>query len=123
MALLQFWASNRDGVLSQSMRQIVMIAGDGRLSDNSECSRELRQFLREVPSEYLFSYASQCLVEEFENKGFVLQDIINELGRRLDFDVEHGRYHGVRNAIGFDGLWRKSGAADLIVEVKTSLQR
>lgn len=120
MALLQFWASNRDGVLSQSIRQIVTNAGDGRLLDGSECSRELRQFLREVPSGYLFDYASQCLEGDFENKGFALQDIINELGRRLDFVVEDGRYHGVRNAVGFDGLWRKEGAADLIVEVKTT---
>lgn len=120
MALLQFWATNREGVLSQTIRQIVNNAGDGRLLDGSECSRELRQFLREAPSDRLFAYAHYCLDDDFEHKGFALQDIINELGRRLDFAVEDGRYHGVRNAIGFDGTWRREGSPDLIVEVKTT---
>lgn len=34
-----------------------------------------------------------------------MQDIVNELGRRLEYKAENGRYQGVRNSIGFDGLW------------------
>lgn len=45
---------------------------------------------------------------------------MNELGRRLDFDVENGLYQGRRNAIGFDGIWRSQGEPELIVEVKTT---
>ena len=77
-------------------------AGDGDLRDASECSAEIRQFLKVAPSERLFTYARHCLETSFDKSGFVLQDIVNEFGRRLDFDVENGLYRGKRNAIGFD---------------------
>ena len=35
-----------------------------------------------------------------------LQDIVNELGRRLEFDVENGRYQGTHFGDGSDGIWR-----------------
>ncbi len=49
----------------------------------------------------------------------VIQDLINEVGRRLGFQVENGRYQGVRNDIGFDGIWSADGES-LVVEVKTT---
>jgi hypothetical protein len=33
----------------------------------------------------------------------VLQDIVNELGRRLDFDVENGLYQGKKTAVVLTG--------------------
>jgi hypothetical protein len=45
---------------------------------------------------------------------------VNELGRRLDYDVTNGRYQGVVNAIGFDGIWRSPDQHCLVVEVKTT---
>jgi len=65
-------------------------------------------------------YVQQCLDASFQQSGFVLQDIVNEIGRRLDFEVEHGLYLGRRNAIGHDGLWRSEGAAEIVIEVKTA---
>jgi hypothetical protein len=50
----------------------------------------------------------------------VLQDLINEVGRRLDYEVENGRYQGTPAAIGFDGLWQSPEGNDLVVEVKTT---
>lgn len=50
----------------------------------------------------------------------VLQDLVNELGRRLDYDVTNGRYQGVQGKIGFDGLWTSPEDHTLVVEVKTS---
>jgi hypothetical protein len=50
----------------------------------------------------------------------VLQDLINELGRRLDFSVENGRYQGTTNAVGFDGLWASPEGRSIVVEVKTT---
>lgn len=52
--------------------------------------------------------------------GHVLQDIINELGRRLEYEVTNGRYQGTVNAVGFDGIWRDPTGHSLIVEVKTT---
>jgi hypothetical protein len=120
MALLSIWSSNPDAVFSLSIEQIVATAGDGKLRDDNECSQELRAFLAQVPSEKLAEYADYCLTAGFGKSGMVLQDIVNELGRRLDYHVINGRYHGTSNAVGNDGLWRSPEAHDILVEVKTT---
>ena len=120
MALLEFWKSNRETVISQTVQQVVTNAGDGNLRDGSPASQEFRAFLRLAPAESLFAYARFCLENTFPKSGSVLQDVVNELGRRLDFDVEDGLYQGRRNAIGFDGIWRSSGEPEIIIEVKTT---
>lgn len=50
----------------------------------------------------------------------MLQDLVNELGRRLEYDVINGRYSGVVGQIGFDGLWSVPGQPAVVVEVKTT---
>ncbi len=120
MALLSFWVKDPASVLSLTVEQVVASAGDGKLRDDSECSKELRSFLAEVPSDVLTRYADSCLAASFPKSGQVLQDIVNELGRRLDYQVLNGRYQGVTNAVGNDGLWRSPEGHDLLVEVKTS---
>lgn len=120
MPLLSLWSSNPEAVTALSIEQIVSTAGDGKLLDDSECSDELRTFLSQVPSERLAAYADHCLSAAFQKSGFVLQDIVNELGRRLEYAVSGGRYQGKSNAIGNDGLWRLAGQHDVLVEVKTT---
>jgi hypothetical protein len=48
------------------------------------------------------------------------QDIVNELGRRLDYEVENGLYQGRPSAIGFDGIWTAPDGHALVVEIKTT---
>ncbi len=120
MAPLSFWKSNKEEVLKLTIEQVVSSAGDCSLRDATECSVQFRQFLKVVPSERLFGYARHCLETPFKKNGEVLQDIVNELGRRLEFNVENGLYQGKKNAIGFDGIWRSDGQPDLIVESKTT---
>jgi hypothetical protein len=112
MPLLSFWKSNRDEVLKMTVQQVVSSAGDGHLRDGSEASKELRGYLRVCPSESLFNYARHCLEAAFDKSGMVLQDIVNELGRRLDFDVENGLYQGTKAAVGFDGIWHSQTDPD-----------
>ena len=120
MPLLSFWKSAKDDVLRMSIEQVVSSAGDGVLHDYSSCSNEFRQFLSVAPIEHLFEYARYCLENSFNKSGLVLQDIVNEFGRRLDFEVENGLYQGKRNAVGYDGIWRAKGEPSLIIEVKTT---
>ncbi len=120
MALLIFWKNNKEEVLKQTIEQVVSNAGDGGLRDDTECSAEFRGFLKVVPSEQLFGYARHCLESAFNKSGLVLQDIVNELGRRLDFEAEDGLYQGRKNAVGFDGIWRYKEQPDLIIETKTT---
>lgn len=120
MPLLQFWKTAKEEVLKMTIEQIVSSAGDGNLLDNSQCCLEFRGFLAVAPVERLFDYARHCLESSFNKSGLVLQDIVNEFGRRLDFEAENGLYQGKRTAIGYDGIWRAKGEPDLIIEVKTT---
>lgn len=120
MPLLQFWKTAKDEVLKLTIEQVVSSAGDGNLRDQNDCCKELRTFLKAVPSDRLFAYARHCLERRFDAGGLVLQDIVNELGRRLDFDVENGIYQGKKNAPNYDGIWRSKDQPDLIIEVKTT---
>jgi hypothetical protein len=120
MPLIALWTSNPSAVTSLSVEQIVATAGDGKLRDESVCSSELRQYLTQVASEQLAIYARHCLTDSFPKSGLVLQDVVNELGRRLDYKVANGRYQGVAGGIGFDGIWRSPDGCDVVVEVKTT---
>jgi hypothetical protein len=117
---MSFWNSNREEVIKLSIEQIVSNAGDGSLRDDTMTSQELRTFLNVVPSDRLFAYARHCLETSFNKSGLVLQDLVNEMGRRLDFNVIDGLYQGRRNAVGFDGIWRLENEADIVIEVKTT---
>jgi len=117
---MNFWKTAKEDVLKLKVEVIVKNAGDGHLRDQSPCSLELRQYLSVAPVESLFDYARQCLDKSFPESGLALQDVVNELGRRLDFNVENGLYRGKPSAIGFDGIWSATNEPDLIVEVKTT---
>lgn len=95
--------------------------GRGRsVKDDSPCSAELREYLGKVGTVEIARYVDHCLSASFPKSGMVLQDLVNELGRRLDYVVENGRYQGVKGKIGFDGLWLSPEGHTLIVEVKTT---
>jgi hypothetical protein len=95
-------------------------AGDGVVRDNSTCSEELRTYIGQVSSGKIAKYIEYCLASSFPKSGMVLQDLVNELGRRLDYEVSNGRYQGVTNAVGFDGIWQSPERHSLILEVKTT---
>jgi len=103
------------------------MAGDGRLLDDSPSSHEFRTFLSEVEADHLERFVAECLEREagstrkgFPDSGFVLQDVVNEIGRRLDFNVTNGIYQGRKGVTGYDGIWQDSSGNELIVEVKTT---
>lgn len=120
MPLIALWKSDPFSVNEFTIEQVVAAAGNGELKDGSTCSQELRAFLSEVPAPKLATYIEHCLGNSFNRSGIVLQDLVNELGRRLDYNVENGRYQGITNAVGFDGLWQSPEDTSLIVEVKTT---
>jgi hypothetical protein len=120
MPLLALWQANPEAVTALNVEQLVSTAGDGKLRDASDCSTELRAYLAQVGSDKLAEYAEHCLTESFSKSGMVLQDVVNELGKRLEYNVANGRYQGTSNEIGFDGLWQSPEGNSLIVEVKTT---
>ncbi len=118
MPLVDIWKARE--LHDKRIQQILGLAGDGTLRDGNATSTEFREFLAHVPSEYLIIYATQCLEQSFDGSGFALQDIVNQLGKRLGFAVESGRYRGIRSAPGHDGLWRTKQGEAILVEVKTT---
>jgi hypothetical protein len=120
MRLLDLWQSD-SSIENKRLEQIIAFAGDGRFSENNDTSREFREYLGRVGPEKLKSYCAECLSgEKFPAAAFALQDVINEIGRRLGFAVRPGRYRGVTGEIGYDGLWTLQRGHVLVVEVKTS---
>ncbi len=119
MSIIEIATNNPLFLADKTIQQIVAMCGDGRLRDGSACSVEFREYLASKVAKQLADYAQFCLENKFEKSGEVLQDCVNEMGRRLSYEVKNGRYAGVKNDIGFDGLWF-DGTHHLLVEVKTT---
>ena len=120
MALTDIWVASPNQLSDKLVKQVISFSGDGQLRDGAASSNEFRDFLTRVPSNFLVRYADECLRESFEGSGFALQDIINQVGKRLGFTVTYGRYRGTSAHIGFDGLWRFPDGHAVVVEVKTT---
>jgi hypothetical protein len=120
MSLLDLWENSPDQLQGKSVHQLVGIAGDGKLTDDGSCSKEFREFLSTVPTKSLCAYCEQCLSPGFTDSGFVLQDIVNEVGARLGANATWGRYRGTSKHPGFDGLWDFPSGHNIIIEVKTT---
>ncbi|HPH40206.1 MAG TPA: hypothetical protein PK274_08250 [Candidatus Fermentibacter daniensis] len=120
MALLDLLKGSPGQLKNKHVQQLIAFAGKGKLIDDSECSKEFRSFLSSVASSNLKDYAEQCLSQSFTDSGLVLQDIINEIGSRLDAEVTPGCYRGTPKNIGYDGVWRFANGHSIVVEVKTT---
>ncbi|MCS5707048.1 hypothetical protein NZK27_12720 [Synechococcus sp. FGCU-3] len=120
MTLVQIWKENPGQIRGKRVDQIIGFAGDGKLGDGNSAPAEFRDFLSRIPGELVRQYANDCLENAFKDSGFALQDIVNEVASRLGFQVESGRYRGVRNEIGFDGIWTAPNSHSIVVEVKTT---
>jgi len=80
----------------------------------------LREYLTQVTTDKLGIYIEHCISSSFTKSGLVFQDLVNELGRRLDYKVLNGRYQGTTNSIGYDGVWRSPEGHTIVAEVKTA---
>ncbi len=119
MNLVGYWENNPDDVLSKKLKQIISWAGDGNIT-HPDTAEQLRNYFSRISSEYIRCYIDECLSEKIENGGFVLQDLVNEIGSRLGFKVQNGRYRGVHGQNGFDGLWETPDGHYIVIESKTT---
>src|SRR5438309_2331785 len=120
MALTELWKNTPAELREKHVQQVIGFAGEGKLKDGGAASREFREFLGSVPGSFLIRYANECLTEKFDSGCFALQDVINEVGKRIGFRMEHGRYRGSPTELGFDGLWFSGDGNCLVGEVKTT---
>src|SRR5215217_4055040 len=108
MALADLWVTSRGQLEDKHVQQVIAFAGTGRLRDGAVASEEFREFLSCVPSTFLARYANECLGSKFDDGGFALQDVVNEIGGRLGFQVRFGRYRGLAGQFNYDGLWESA---------------
>ena len=66
------------------------------------------------------AYVKGALTQPGDQYNKALQDLINHIGQLLGFNVEYGRYRGVKGDIGFDGLWQSGTGWSIVVEAKTT---
>jgi hypothetical protein len=119
MALIDLWNSDRQQITGKRIDQLIAFAGEGRLLDGNSTTAEFRALLKVVSSDIIGQWLDECLGNRFTDFGFVLQDTVNEVGRRLGFEVTDGVYRGHSNE-GYDGLWRVPGSRAILVESKAS---
>ena len=120
MSILDLWEQSKDQVTDKHVQQVIAFSGDGQLRDGNITCDEFRSFLSAIPSELLQKYADQCLNDTFTSSGLALQDIINQVGMRLGFEVTYGRYRGSSGHVGYDGLWKFPDGHHIVLEVKTT---
>jgi hypothetical protein len=120
MGLTELWKNERHQLADKRVQQVIAFAGGGRLADDNDTSQEFREFLRHVPTEMLAQYVNECLEAGFQDSGLALQDVVNQIGQRLGFEVTDGRYRGRHGTSGHDGLWRLASGHTILVEVKTT---
>lgn len=109
--------------MSFSLNEILDLVGPLDDSAGEDSPRErFRRFLRKNVHEVgeVRDHIEQCLRTSGEQYNRALQDLVNYVGEFLDFKVEFGRYRGVQNQIGFDGLWQSPTGLNVVVEVKTT---
>jgi len=120
MSLVQLWSADPSQLETKHLQQIIAFSGDGKLRDHSAAAKEFRDLLAAVPSSVLERFVSDCLSTAFPDSGLALQDVVNEVGKRLGFEVEDGLYQGKVGHVGCDGLWRLPDGHTVVVEVKTT---
>lgn len=108
--------------MSVSLTQILELVGELDDEPGEETPRErFRKFLKEniKKAGQIRDYVQECLRKTGVQYNRTLQDLVNHIGRLLEFEVTFGRYQGVPGGIGFDGLWKspKTGFS-VVVEVK-----
>ncbi len=121
MTLIDIWKSKPEELKGKRVEQLLTFAGDGRLRDGNTTSREFRELLTVIDGDTLKELTEDCLEDTaFDERGYALQDLINETGIRLGFNVEHGLYRGAKGESGHDGIWKSKYTNPIIIEVKSS---
>ena len=106
-----------------TLERIVSLAGEWK--DESRASQQFREIIEDeqTTTGEIESYLKEAVdgSESYHNRA--LQDLVNNIGRRLGFEVEYGIYQGVSDTIGYDGHWVSTATkmdTHLVVETKKS---
>ena len=95
----------------------------GRLDDlpGEQTGREkFRHYLQENVTDpgLLKRYVDQCLARSEERYVRALQDLVNHMGRLLEFEVTFGPYEWLPGQIAFNGRWESTWGPNIIIEIR-----
>lgn len=100
-------ATSASSYPAMTVEQVVAGFGDGRLGEGSSCSAAFRAHLATQSAATLSRHANYCAVVSFARREAVLADLVNELGRRLGYDVEPAPYEVAGGPPPANGIWRR----------------
>lgn len=109
--------------MSVPLSQILDLVGKLDDTPGDDTPRErFRRYLTERVDTVSVArdYIEECLRASGPQYNRALQDLANYVGHFLEFDVEFGRYQGVKGQIGYDGHWISPTGFHIVVEVKTT---
>jgi hypothetical protein len=106
-----------------TLDRIVNLAGDW--TDNSRASDQFQAIIRDeqTTTEEVGAYLQEAIDGDEQYHNRALQDLVNNIGERLGFEVEYGVYQGRSDTIGYDGHWVSTATEEnthLVVETKTT---
>lgn len=105
------------------LKTLLGLVGDlTDAADEKSSTVRFRAFLQENLRSHVdvMEYSEAALSSSGDQYNKALQDLVNHVGSLLGFEVEFGRYRGVRNDIGYDGIWQSPSGWVVVVEVKTT---
>jgi hypothetical protein len=105
-----------------TLEQILDLVGSLDDAPGNDTPRErFRRFLQDsiTSTGAVRDYVEACTKNKGPQYDHALQDLVNHIGSLIGFEVGFGRYKGVTNDIGHDGLWRWKDFS-IVVEVKTT---
>ncbi|NLI98446.1 EVE domain-containing protein [bacterium] len=106
-----------------TLSQILNLVGklDDASNGNSARERFRSYLIKNVTKVNQFrDYIGECLRESGDQYNKALQDLVNQLGYYLGFEVTFGRYKGASGEVGNDGLWKSPTGYYIVIEVKTT---
>jgi hypothetical protein len=94
----------------------------GELQDGSDATQRFRENLqsKDISVADLDAWVHEAIAQPGKQYHRALQDLVNALGLRLDFEVEFGVYQGQAGALNADGVWISPTGQAIVVETKTT---
>lgn len=121
--LTRFYDEHPNSCKEMKLKQVASFAGDGNMLHKATYE-DLRDFFSKIDLPMFEKFVNEALSlekeDKFDDRGFVLQDLVNEMGRRLGYIVTHGLFKGKKGDNGFDGLWKAPDGRFIVMESKTS---
>jgi hypothetical protein len=88
-----------------TLDHIADLAGDW--TDDSRASEQFREIIEneQTTTDEIEAFLHEAIDGSEQHHNRALQDLVNNIGRRLGFRVDHGIYQGRSGEIGYDGHW------------------